>query len=333
MRRWCGIGMLALVMGCGTPAATTSDSNSDAEPSPVAKPQAVTIALNWFPEAEHGGYYAALVHGYYAEAGLDVTIVPGGPNTPVLQQAAAGRVDFAVDNADKLLLARAQEADVVAVMAPIQNSPRCLLVHADSGVNTFDDLSRSSGFTIAMSAGQPFARFLSKRLDLSRATIIPYAGNVAPFLLDKKLALQGYSFSEPFIAKKQGADPKLLMVSDLGFNTYTSLLVTGRKHIDENPELVRKVVEASIRGWRKYLESPDQTNAFIHEKNPEMDLDVLAYGARDLKSLCLPAGVELGTMTAERWTTLTEQLREIEALPANGDSTGEAFTSRFLAGQ
>jgi NitT/TauT family transport system substrate-binding protein len=315
-----------MAMGCGTSAAPTPEAPSQAE----AKPQAVTIALNWFPEAEHGGYYAALAHGYYAEAGLDVTILPGGPNTPVLQQAAAGRVDFAVDNADKLLLARAQEADVVAVMAPIQNSPRCLLVHAEAGINTFDDLTRQTGLTISMSAGQPFSRFLSKRLDLSRATIIPYAGNVAPFLLDKKLALQGYSFSEPFVAKKQGADPKLLMVSDLGFNTYTSLLVTGREHIKQNPELVRKVVAASIRGWQKYLESPEETNAYIHGKNPEMDLDVLEYGARDLKLLCLPDGVDLGAMTAERWTTLVDQLREIDAMPSDGSPAGEAFTTQFL---
>jgi NitT/TauT family transport system substrate-binding protein len=330
MRTRCGIGLLALVIGCGAPAGTTSNSNSEAAASSPAKPQAVTLALNWFPEAEHGGYYAALVHGYYAEAGVDVTILPGGPNSPVLQQTAAGRVDFAVDNADKLLLARAQEADVVAVMAPIQNSPRCLLVHADAGVNTFDDLSKSSGFTIAMSAGQPFARFLSKRLDLSRATIIPYAGNVAPFLLDKKLVLQGYSFSEPFVAKKQGADPKLLMVSDLGFNTYTSLLVTGRSHIDQQPELVRKVVAASIRGWQKYLESPGETNAYIHQKNPEMDLDVLAYGAGDLRTLCLPDGIQLGTMTVERWGALTDQLREIDAVPATSEPPGRAFTTEFL---
>jgi NitT/TauT family transport system substrate-binding protein len=329
MRSWGGIGLLTLIVGCGAPV-TSTESPSDKGATSAAKPQAVTIALNWFPEAEHGGYYAALVHGYYDEVGLDVTILPGGPNTPVLQQAAAGRVDFAVDNADKLLLARAQEADVVAVMAPIQNSPRCLLVHAESGINSFDDLARQSGFTIAMSVGQPFSRFLSKRLDLSRLTITPYSGNVAPFLLNKKLALQGYSFSEPFVARKQGADPKLLMVSDLGFNTYTSLLVTGRSHIDEHPELVLKVVAASIRGWRKYLEAPEETNAYIHQKNPEMDLDVLAYGARDLQALCLPEGVELGTLTAERWTTLVEQLREIDALPANSEPPGRTFTAEFL---
>jgi len=331
MRCWWVVSVVVLMAGCGTPSTPTAPVHTTDASSPLAaKPQAVTIALNWFPEAEHGGFYAALVHGYYAEAGLDVTIQPGGPNTPVLQQAAAGRVDFAVDNADKLLLARAQEADVVAVMAPIQNSPRCLLVHADSGINTFDDLAQQTDFTISMSVGQPFARFLAKKLDLSGLKTTPYSGNVAPFLLDKRSAQQGYSFSEPFVAEQQGARTKLLMVSDLGFNTYTSLLVTSRSHIEQQPDLVRKVVEASVRGWQKYLESPEETNQFIHQQNPEMALDVLAFGVRDLKPLCLPDGIALGTMTAQRWTTLAEQLRDIDALISDAVKAGDAFTTQFL---
>lgn len=334
MPRLWPLAVTVLLIGCGGPSTPTISSPTASSLSATnTKPRAVTIALNWFPEAEHGGYYAAVVHGYYAEVGLDVTIQPGGPNSPVLQQAAAGRIEFAVDNADKLLLARAQEADVVAVMAPIQNSPRCLLVHGDAGIRTFEELAKQTDFTITMSAGQPFARYLAKRLDLSRMTIAPYAGNVAPFLLNKKCALQGYSFSEPFVARKQGADPKLLMVSDLGFNTYTSLLVTSRSIIEKDPELVRKVVEASIRGWQKYLESPVDTNARIHQANPEMDLDILAYGVQDLKPLCLPEGLpasQLGTMTAARWDTLTQQLREIEALTTDVVQSKVAFTTQFL---
>jgi NitT/TauT family transport system substrate-binding protein len=325
----CGLGLITLLLGCGAPTPNGSTANSDADSS---QRQAVTIALNWFPEAEHGGFYAALVHGYYAEAGLDVTILPGGPNAPVLQQAAAGRVDFAVDNADKLLLARAQEADAVAVLAPIQNSPRCLLVHVDSGITSFEDLPRQTGFTIYMSTGQPFAQFLTKRLDLSGLAIAPYSGNVAPFLLNPKSALQGYSFSEPFVAQRQGATPKLLMVSELGFNTYTSLLVTGRQHLEQRPDLVRKVVAASLRGWQKYLEAPEDTNRHINQQNPEMELDVLTFGAGELRPLCLPDGMpadRIGAMTVERWETLTGQLIEIGALPA-WTSSSSAYSTEFL---
>ncbi len=170
----------------------------------------VTLQLNWFPEVEHGGYYAALVHGFYKEAGLRVKIVPGGPETPVVQQVARRSVTFGVVNADYVLFGRAQQAPVVAVMAPLQTSPRCLIVHADSNIREFSELKN---MTIAMSSSNAFSQYLQYKLPLKNVKIVPYPGNVAQFLLNKNYAQQGYVFSEPFVARKEGADPRVLMLS------------------------------------------------------------------------------------------------------------------------
>ncbi len=90
--------------------AATVESPSTAESTAAVRPaDKVKLLLNWYPEAEHGGYYAALVRGYYREAGLDVEILAGVPNTPVIQEVAREQVTFGVDNADKVLLARAQQ--------------------------------------------------------------------------------------------------------------------------------------------------------------------------------------------------------------------------------
>jgi len=320
-----------VICGCSeTPPAV--DSGPAAPPASTTLIP-VTLGLNWFPEAEHGGFYAALHHGYYREAGLDVTILPGGPKSPVLQQVATGQVTFAVDNADKLLLVRAQQADLVAVMSPIQNSPRCIMVHAESGIESFEQLSQQSGFTLAMNPGQPFAQFLSQRLDLTGLTLAPYPGNVAQFLLDRKFAQQAYSFSEPFVAEQQGAKVRNLMLSDLGFNTYTSLLITSRNQIDQHPEVVQHMVTASQRGWQTYLENPAATNSLIHERNPEMGLDVLEFGVRDLQPLCLPDGFDpqkLGAMTAERWSTLADQMTQAGSLAPGAIHIEQAYTLQFL---
>ncbi len=69
-------------------------------------PVHVELALNWFPEAEHGGYFAALVKGYYRDAGLDVKILPGAASSAVLQRVARNQVAFGVENADRILLGR-----------------------------------------------------------------------------------------------------------------------------------------------------------------------------------------------------------------------------------
>jgi NitT/TauT family transport system substrate-binding protein len=324
--------LIALVV---LPGCTGSPSSSETATGAATGPELkkVTLALNWFPEAEHGGFYAAVQHGYYREAGLDVTILPGGPKSPVLQQLASGQVDFACDNADKLLLARSQEADIVAVMSPIQNSPRCVMVHAEAGIETFEQLTKQDGYTLAMNPGQPFAQFLQKHLDLSKLQIAPYPGNVSQFLLDPKFAQQAYSFSEPFVAEQQGAKVRSLMVSDLGFNTYTSLLVVQGDRIRQAPELVQKMVTASIRGWEKYLESPAETNALIHERNPEMPLDVLEFGARDLQQLCRPATdvpTPIGTMTSERWATLSAQMTDAGSLEPDSVRIETAYSLQFL---
>ncbi len=297
---------LALTL-CGCPAK-----------SPVAQPpraaRQVTLALNWFPEAEHGGFFAALVHGYYEEEGLEVEIRAGGPGAPVIQQVASGQVHFAVANADQVLLGRDQGAPVAAVMTAMQDSPRCIMVHEETEIRSLLDLK---GLTLAVGSGKPFAKYLLGKLDDAQLNIVPYQGSVAMFLQRSDFAQQAYVFSEPFVARQAGSDPHCLMVSDIGFNPYTSVLITNDLLVETDAELVRKFVRAAVRGWRTYLESPARTNLLIHERNTEMGLDILAFGARAIRPLCLPDDdhpEQLGQMTAERWRTLADQLVEIELL-------------------
>lgn len=293
----------------------------------------VTLQLNWYPEAEHGGYYAALAAGYYREAGLDVTVLSGGPETPVVQQVARQAAMFGIVNADNMLFARAQQAPVVALLAPLQTSPRCLIVHESSGITSFEGLK---DLTIAMSPASAFTHFLQHKLPLENVRVVPYSGNVAQFLVNKDYAQQGYVFSEPFIARKAGGDPRVLLVSDLGFNPYTSLLFTSDALVAEQPDLVRKMVAASIRGWQKYLESPEAANERIHQANPEMDSDILAFGAEAIRPLVLTEESKqhgLGVMTAKRWQTLAEQLIEIGQLEPEDAHVEQAWTSKFLPDQ
>ena len=312
-----------VVCGCGV------EPQPDA-PRPINR--RVQLQLNWFPEAEHGGFYAAVVHGYYRDAGLNVEILPGGPKEPVLQTVATGRVDFGISNADQLLIGRARKADVVGLFAALQTSPRCVMVHRKSGIDDFEELR---DLTLAINENSSFGSYLRRYVKLEGCQIVPYPGNVTQFLLNEDFAQQGYVFSEPFVAEKQGGDPHNLMAADIGFNPYTSVLVASQKFIDGNPELVRKFVTATRKGWQKYLTDPEQTNAYIHQQNPEMGLDILAFGAEELKQLCISEGVtmeRLGAMTTQRWSLMTAQLVECEVIGIDDlplDATG-AFTTEFL---
>jgi NitT/TauT family transport system substrate-binding protein len=143
---------------------------------------------------------------------------------------------------------------------------------------------------------------------------------------------QAYVFSEPFLVKKEGAEPLNLMVSEIGFNPFTSVLITRAEVIEKQPELVRRMVEACRLGWRKYLDEPEKTNEHIHSLNKEMGLEILAFGTRTLKPLCesgLSSPEKLGQMTAERWTTLAEQLVEGKVIEPGKVDPLKAFDLKF----
>jgi len=303
------------------------------EPSggPVTN-EAVTIQLNWFPESEHGGVYAAQAAGLYEQAKISATIRPGGQGTRVGAELATGRIQFAFANADDVVLFRQEGVDAVAVLAAMQDHPRCILFRADSGVERFEDLR---GMILQRQAGQPFVTFLEKRGFLEGVQQVPYNGSVAALATDPKTAIQAYSFAEPLLAQQQGIEVRILMVSELGWNPYSSVLVTTGKLIRENPDLVRRVVLATQEGWKLYLQQPEGANEAILQANEHgMTAEVLRFGYEGLKALAIPDGWSLekvGEMERGRWEELVSQMVEL-GLADDGLVKAEAcFTNEFLS--
>src|SRR5437870_11623957 len=100
----------------------------------------VTMTLNWFPQAEHGGYFAALVEKIYEKHGLDVTIKPGGPQINIHQLLAAGQTDFIMGTSMRTLAAVQQGVPIVTVFAAFQKDPVSLVTHEGVGHDQLADL-------------------------------------------------------------------------------------------------------------------------------------------------------------------------------------------------
>ena len=312
----------ALLIGCGGGEIEKGDPTTTS----------VRLALNWFPEAEHGGFYAAQVHDLYRTRKLEVEILGGGPEAPVIQRVATGAVEFGVTNADDVLNARAQEAPVVAIMAPYQINPRCIMVHSDSGIERIADIGN---ITMALSQRPAFSHYLQKKYPFPGVRLVPYPGNVTQFLMDPNFAQQAYVFSEPFVARRLGASPRALLVSDTGFNPYASVLIATEETIARRPELVRAVAQATVEGWRIYLDNPGRTNAYIHRLNPEMELDILNFGARESRPLVLDEVAEkhgIGHMRKDRWQILLDQMMEAELIEPGAIDVDRVFSTEFLDG-
>lgn len=314
--RWVACALLLLLVGCGGS-------------QPAGGGRTARLFLNWFPEHEHGGYFAALVGGLYRDAGLDVQILPGGPQAPVAARVASGDVEFGILNADDVLLARAAGAPLVALLAPLQTSPACVMVHRASGIERLAELR---DVTLAMQVAAAHFQYLQRHVPLTGVTVVPYSGSIAEFLANPRWAQQAYAISEPILAAAKGSDPRCLLVADIGFNPYTSVLVTGEALIRTAPDVVRGMVAASAKGWKRYLEDPAPVHARILELNPEIGRTTLDRGVQELAPFVLTEDAlagGIGTMSAERWRTLAEQMLDARSLTQPVDPA-TAFDASFL---
>ena len=322
--------VLLVLVGCESSSSPSDDSGQDAAGSSAAQ-KSVAIQLNWYPESEHGGVFQAEADGTYSGLGLNVEIRPGGRSAPVAQELAPGRVQFGFANADDVVVYRRQGVDVVAVLAAMQDNPRCILVQKQSGVESLSDLA---GLTLQCQAGRPYLEFMRSKGLLDKVKEVPYFGSVAPLVADPKIAIQGYSCAEPLLAEQEGVDVNVLMVSELGWNPYSSVLITTGDMIRKQPEVVRDFVQATRIGWESYLKDPTKANEDILEANNHgMTANVLKYGSEQMRSLAIPSGVGpevLGTMSLERWTMLVNQMDALDSTQANQVKPEDCFTDQFL---
>mgnify|MGYP000064566839 CR=1 FL=1 len=287
----------------------------------------IKLKLNWFPEAEHGGYFHGVQSGIYKQAGLDVEIVSGGPGNPVETEVAIGRFEFGIANADKILAVRENGLKVVGLLAPYQTSPRCLIAHQNEPLETFADIAKAN--RLIVNDTKPFYKYLvHKHPEIKKNQTVAYSQ--ALFLGDFQSIMQGYINSEPLIIRDKGFDIKTLSLADLGYNPYASVLICSEELIKEKPELVKAMVQATQKAWIAYLKNPSSANKVIIEKNPELGT-TLQRSAELLPGMM--SADPFGQMTPERWNTLAKQLHECGVLKAIPADLHKAYNTSFLSDQ
>jgi len=245
----------------------------------------VRFGTNWVAEPEHGGFYQALADGTYRQYGLDVTIVPGGPQVNNRILLPVGRLDFFMSaNLLQAFDAVAQRVPTISVAAMFQKDPQVLIAHPDTGVENFEDLKKLTLF-VSKEGVATYFQWMKSEFGFSEAKVKPYTFNPQPFLADKNSAMQGYVTSEPYAIEQQGGfRPKIFLLADYGFDTYSTLIETRRDLVESKPDLVRRFVEASILGWYHFLYDDNApARALIRKDNPEMTDALIAYSVENLK--------------------------------------------------
>ena len=296
----------------------------------------ITFGLDWKAEAEYGGYYQAVATGIFAKHGLDVTIQQGGPQVNHTQLLLAGRLDFNISSNSFLALNFVKEnIPFRAVAGMFQKDPVVLIAHPGQGNDSFPAL-KGKPIMISGDSRVGWWTFLKAKFGYTDSQIRPYTFNPAPFLADKTAVQQGYLGSEPFSIKEQAHfEPVVLLMADAGFKGYASMIATSDKKIEQQPDLVKRFVNASIEGWYSYLYgNPTPGNALIKQANPEMNDALIGYGIDAMKRYgILDSGDALtkgiGTMSDARWAEFYQTVSEQGVYPKGLDVT-KAYTLRFV---
>jgi NitT/TauT family transport system substrate-binding protein len=295
----------------------------------------VRFGTNWVAEAEHGGFYQALADGTYRKYGLEVTIVPGGPNVNNRILLPVGKLDFFM-SANSLQSFDAVEHGIptIVVAASFQKDPQVLLVHPGKA-EKFEDLKKLTLF-VSKEGMASYFQWLKADYGFDETKVKPYTFNPQPFLADKNSAMQGYVTSEPYAIETQGHfKPKIFLLADHGFNSYSTLIETRRDLVEKKPGLVQRFVDASAIGWYHYIYGDSRPgNDLIKKQNPEMTDALLTYSITKMKDYGIvdsgdAVKLGIGAMTDARMKSFFDKMVHAGVVKPGTDYR-KAYTTQFV---
>jgi NitT/TauT family transport system substrate-binding protein len=308
MRLSLGIVGIAIV---GAVAIWFAGEKATSAEQPVAN---VSLVLDWKPEPEFGGFYAAQAGNTFDKHGLNVKITTAGEGANTWQLVASGQADFATTAADQVMIARSQGADVIALYAVYETCPQGIMVHKARGFTKLADVFTNTGTLEA--EDNPWLHYCLKKFAPTQVKTINYTGGVALFLEKPDVSQQCFITSEPLSAMAQDpkSDPQTFLIADSGYNPYTTVLITSHKMMIDKPSVVSAMIAACREGWKSYLADPSPANAVMGKLNPDMDAATFAKAAEVQKPLIETDEAKangLGTMTIDRWKALGQQLVDL----------------------
>ena len=291
----------------------------------------LVLGTNWFAQAEHGGFYQAKAAGIYERYGLDVTIKMGGPQVNGLQVLLAAETDVVMSSGVRALNAVAQGLPLVTIATSFQKDPSVIIAH--SHVTSLEQL-KGRPIMIATTIRVTTWPWLKAKYGYTDEMAKPYTFNVAPFLADRAMAQQGFVSSEPFAIEQAGVKPKVFLLADYGYPDYAQTLLTTNEAVKNKPDVLRRFVQATMEGWKSYLENPAPGNDLIKKDNSRMSDGQIAFGIAKMKEYGLVTGDDaatkgIGTMTDARWKLIFAFQADAGLLPKDFDYK-KAYTREFL---
>jgi len=315
------LALFALVLAAcgGAEDVTATDANTTA----------ISVQTDWFASTDHAALYAAELHGFFNDRNLDVEIRQGGPGIRAANDVATGRATFGLALTENIILAAAEDVELLSVFATYQESPIGLMVHESSAVT---DIEGIADLSVQIFPGQVFWEVLKHETGIAPQEIA-FDGSMTAWAENPDWAVQAFATTNPFDARKAGAEPRMLTATELGFRSYAGVIFTSQSYARENPEAVLKFVEALQYGFADYLVEPQPVIEYINREVTEDFLIEVGEAAAGVM-LELAVGADtvtsgVGAMNAEVWDDVAARMFNAGIIRREVDAS-TLWTNAFL---
>lgn len=295
----------------------------------------ITIGLSYVPNIQFAPFYVADAKGYFKDEGLELTLRHHTVGEDVFGALVAGQEDVMFAAGDETLMARSRDVDLVYVAQVWNKYPVALIAPADSGIESVADLK---GRTVGI-PGKYGATYIGLLALLESAGLteddVDIQGigftQVAALLDGKVDAVMGYMNNEPVQFEKAGLDVRTIPVNDVQ-PLISNGLVVLQETLDKDPDMVRAVIAATLKGVQFVLDNPDETVTISKDYVPGLEDPENAADALAVLQATIPLWQPQGTMGESdpaAWQSMAAFLESIDQLggPVDADET---FTNEYL---
>ena len=293
------------------------------------------VLLDWKPQMEQAGFIVAQEKGFYREAGLSVDLHEGQGATTTAALVGSGQYSIGVSSGGATIIARSRGAVPVSLALLNQHSPTVIFALASSGIREPSDLvGRKIGLT---QTGVKFDEYraLMSRLDIDRSLIdeVDIRKAVVPSLLSGAVdAALAYTEDQPVLVELEGYDVVRIPMHRYGVNVLSTNIITSETFLREQPDVCRRFVEASLRGWKYAVENPDEAVAIYTARYPVSDERFVRENFRQFRPILFSADTDsagLGVQTLAGFAATERLLHELGIIDTRVDPAA-AFTNEFL---
>ncbi len=297
--------------------------------TPAAELTPVTVQLKYLHQAQFAGFYAADQNGYYAEEGLKVTFIEGGPTVDLEKPVLEGTTQFGVIGAESLIQARAAGEPLRAIAVIYRRNPLVFMTLADSGITRPQDIVGKKVQTNLATKLMLDAMLANVGISPNQYQEVDVGSDLSLFFSGQVQVWSAFIINEVLTAQANGYQVNLIYPDDYGIHFYSDTLFATDETISAQPDLVLRFLRATLKGWTHAIENPDLATAMISKYNPNADLQHETEQMTASLPLINTGEDYIGWMMLETWAGMEQTLREQGVLTAPVN-VNDVFTMQFL---